>query len=229
MRRTLRLATLNFVCAVTLCACVEQVCGQATAVLRVKTDVSDVEVWIDGQSAGRTPLTLRNLVPGRHQIALLKDGFADHVEVLELSTFQPTSIFVVMKRLELQMPDLPAEFKAIHQHRTGSCVGVITITKDALDYKAKNDEDNFHIPIATIKSVSRSWGPVAGLFTLGIRGPTDLMAFRIETSGRSYGFLAFKDTVDDPMKVASEKTRELYEVVFRLWSATLPGAPKQNK
>lgn len=195
--------------------------SQASGVLRVKTDTSDVAVWLDGSDVGRTPLTLRTVTIGKHRVVLAKDGYEDHSQEIEILPNQTNSIFVVMKPLKLKLPDLPVEFKAIHQHRTGTCFGKLTVSADALDYKAENDADQFHIPIASIKSVARSWGPVAGIMPFGIGGPTDLMAFRIETSGRSYGFFAFKDTRDDPVKVASEKTRELYEVVFKLWSATL--------
>jgi len=195
--------------------------SQTTGVLRVKTDATGVQVWLDGEDVGRTPLTLRAVANGKHRLALMKDGYEDHQQEIDVLPSQTNSIFVVMKPLKLNLPDLPVEFKAIHQHRTGTCVGTLTVSGEALDYKAVNDADQFHIPITSIKSVARSWGPVAGLTPMGIRGPTELMAFRIETSGRSYGFFAFKDTPDDPVKVASEKTRELYEIVFKLWSATL--------
>ncbi len=199
---------------------------QATGVLRIKTDASDVQVWLDGEDAGRTPLTLRTVTTGKHRLALLKDGYEDHIQDIEVLANQPNSIFVVMKPRNVKLPDLPVEFKAIHQHRTGTCVGALTVSAEFLDYKATNDADQFHIPIASIKSVARSWGSVAGLMPIGIRGPTDLLAFRIETPGRSYGFLAFKDTPDDPIKVASERTRELYDLVYKLWSATLTKSEK---
>jgi len=207
-------------------AVVSQAQSQTTGVLRIKTDTTDVQVSLDGEDVGRTPLTLRNVSGGKHRLALLKDGYEDHFEEVDVSPLQPKSIFVVMKPRNVKLPDLPIEFKAIHQHRTGTCVGVLTVSAEALDYKAQNDSDQFHIPIATIKSVARSWGPVAGMAPGGIRAPTDLMAFRIETPGRSYGFFAFRDTVDDPVKVAGERTRELYEVVFKLWSATLTRTEK---
>jgi hypothetical protein len=198
---------------------------QSTGTLRVKTDTADVIVWLDGEEVGKTPLTLRTLSTGKHRLVLAKDGYEDHSQEIDVSTNQPNSIFVVMKPRTVQLPPLPAEFKVIHQHRTGSCVGVLTVSAEFLDYKASNDADQFHIPIATIKSVARSWGATAGLMPMGIRGPTDLMAFRVETPGRSYGFLAFKDSPDDPMKIGSEKTRELYDLVYRLWSATLSKKP----
>lgn len=222
MKPTTALLSVTIVLALTLpLAGATEPQSQSTGSLRVKTDTSDVQVWLDGEDVGRTPLTLRVVSSGKHRLALMKDGYEDHLQEIDVLPSQTNSIFVVMKPLKLNLPDLPVEFKAIHQHRTGTCVGTLTVSPEALDYKALNDSDQFHIPITSIKSVARSWGPVAGLMPMGIRGPTELLAFRIETSGRSFGFFAFKDTPDDPVKVASEKTRELYEVVYKLWSATL--------
>jgi hypothetical protein len=195
--------------------------AQPAGVLRIKTDTKEVEVWLDGANVGRTPLTLRTLTTGKHQLGLMKDGYEDHLQEIEVLPNQTNSVFIVMKPREVVLPPLPAEFKVIHQHRLGKCTGVLTVSDQLLDYKAVDDGDTFHIPIAAIKSVARSWGSVAGLAPIGIKAPTDLMAFRVETSGRSYGFLAFKNTVDDPMKVAGERTRELYDLVFKLWSASL--------
>lgn len=208
--------------------------SQDTATLRIKTDTADVEVWLDGESVGRTPLTLKNLPVGKHRIALLKDGYEDHPEEVEVSSGPAKSIFVVMKPRSVKLPDVPVEFKVFHWHRvfrwhkTTSCWGTLTVSADALDYKAENDSDHFHIPIATIKSVARSVGPNTGEMPVFDRSSTDEMAFRIEAPGRSYTFMAFKDTRKDAPEILSEKTRELYDVVFRLWSATLI-SPQKSK
>jgi hypothetical protein len=198
---------------------------QTSSVLRVKTDVLEAQVILDGKEVGRTPLTLRDVTTGKHKLIVLKDGYEDHAEEVEVLAQQTSSVFVVMKPTNIQLPELPFTFKAIHQHRLGFCTGELTISADALDYKAVDDEDKFHISISDIKSVARSWGPIAGVY--GINAPTDLMAMRIETSGRSYGFMAFQESVNDKMDVASAKTKQMYEVVYRLWSATLK--PKATK
>src|SRR2546428_3819392 len=164
--------------------------GQATGTLRVKTDTSDVQVLMDGQDVGRTPLTLRDLGGGKHRLALLKDGYEDHLQDIEVLGNQPNSIFVVMKPLNIELPDLPVQFKAIHQHRLGTCVGVLTVSAEALDYKAENDSDQFHIPINSIKSVARSWGSVAGMMPIGIGGAPELLALPIGNPGRFSCFLA---------------------------------------
>lgn len=204
------------------------VSSQAVGVLRVKTDVTEAQVVLDDQEVGVTPLTLRSVTEGKHRLVILKDGFEDHTQEVEVTQAKPTSVFVVMKPSRLEMPELPQTFNVIHQHRLGSCHGKLTVTAEALDYQAENDSDKFHIPIASLTSVSRSWGPTAGTFAFGIRAPTDAMAFRITTSGRSYGFLAFQDSPEDKMAIASVKTKELHSIVYRLWSLTLKG-PKTKQ
>ncbi len=72
--------------------------------------------------------------------------------------------------------------------------------------------------------LARSWGPMIGAHNQipnGINDPTDEMALRIEAPGRSYGFVALERTADDPAGAASARTRELYELVTKLWSVTL--------
>lgn len=206
--------------------------SQDTATLRIKTDTTDVEVWLDGESVGRTPLTLRNLNTGKRRIALLKDGYEEHLQDIEVAPGKTNSIFVVMKARSVKLPDVPVEFKVFHWHRvfrwheTTSCRGTLTVSADALDYKSETNSEQFHIPIATIKSAARSVGPDVGGMPVFDQRSTDKMAFRIETSGRSYTFMAFKDTRKDAPEILSAKTRELYDVVFRLWSATLTPPPK---
>ncbi len=197
--------------------------SQPVGVLRIKTDVTDAQVVLDEQEVGRTPLTLRTVAAGKHRLLLIKEGFEDHAQEIDVNAAKPTSVFVVMKPSRLEMPELPRTFNVIHQHRFGSCQGKLTVTAEALDYQAENDSDKFHIPISGLTSVSRSWGPTAGTFAFGIRAPTDAMAFRITTSGRSYGFLAFQDSPEDKMEIASVKTKELHSIVYRLWSLTLKG------
>jgi PEGA domain-containing protein len=194
--------------------------------IRVKTDASDVQVFLDDAEVGRTPLTLKLVTAGTYRLTLLKQGYEDHTEQVEVSPEKTASVFVVMKPLSGKLPELPAHFKAMHQHRLGYCVGVLTVTAEALDYKSEKNDDVFHLPIRDLKSVSRSWGPVPGVTPVGINSSTDAMAVRVEATGRAYGFLAFKETTADPMSVAAARTKELYELVYSLWSASLKPSEK---
>ena len=200
--------------------------SQSTATLRVKTDAADVEVWLDGESVGLTPLTQRNLTSGKHRIVLLKDGYEDHLQDVEVAPDKTTSIFVVMSPRKVKLPDLPLEFKVVHEHQLRSCRGTLTVSAEALDYKAENDADQFHIPISTIKSVVSTSGPVIANAPQ-FKSLNSKMAIVIETSGHTYVFWAFKETRKDSTEVANENTRELYSVVYKLWFATSP--PRKSK
>lgn len=212
-----------------LTACVVSAESQSTGTLRVKTDAADVEVWVDGESVGRTPLTLRDLVAGKHRISLLKDGYEDYLEDVEVSPGTTKSVFVVMKPRSVKLPDLPVEFRVVDAGRSSKYVGNLTVSAVALDYKSDDGAHQFRVPVATIKSVVRALSPVIGGMPV-MKSPNskEVMAIRIEAPGHTYTFIAFKDTRKDSFEVANEKTRELYDVIYRLWFATLT-PPQKSK
>lgn len=228
MTRRLRLALLFAVGLLLTHAASAQSPGTAT--LRVKTDTAGVEVWLDGESVGRTPLTLREVAAGKHRIALLKDGYEDHAEDVEVSPGRANSLFVVMKPRSVKLPDLPVTFKVVDAGRREKYVGTLTVSAEALDYKSENGKHDFRVPVATIKSVVRALSPVVGGMPQ-MKSPNskdEVMAIRVEAPGHTYTFIAFKETRKDPFEVANEKTRELYDVVYRLWFATVNG-PQKSK
>jgi len=204
--------------------------SQSTATLRVKTDTADVEVWLDGESVGRTPLTLRNLTTGKRRISLLKDGYEDHLQDVEVSPGKTNSVFVVMKPRSVKLPDLPVEFKVVDAGRRSKYVGTLKVSAEALDYQAESGAKQFHIPVATIESVVRALSPVKGGMPQ-FKSPNskdEVMAIRIVTPDHTYIFIAFEDTRKDSFEVANKKTRELYDVIYRLWFATL-SPPQKSK
>ncbi|HZG53753.1 MAG TPA: PEGA domain-containing protein [Pyrinomonadaceae bacterium] len=203
--------------------------SQSTAALRVKTDTVDVEVWLDGEPVGRTPLTLKNLPTGKRRIALLKDGYEDHLQEVEVSPGRSNSVFVVMKPWSVKLPALPVEFRVVDEGRRSKWVGTLIVSAEALDYKSDNGAHRFSIPITTIKSVVRALSPVVGGMPQ-FKSPNskEVMAIRITAAGGSYNFIAFKENRKDPFEVANETTRELYDVVYRLWFATLTPTQKSK-
>jgi hypothetical protein len=204
-----------------------QTAPAGVGVLRVKTDVAEALVVLDDREVGQTPLTLRDVSVGKHRLMIVKDGFEDHSQEVEVTSVKTASVFAVMKPERSQMPEVPVTFRVLHHHFSGSkCFGKLTVTAESVDYDAENDADKFHIPLATIKSVSRSWGPYRGVPVLGIKGSTDSMAFRIETPGRSYNFRAFRETADDKPDVISVETKNLFTTVYKLWAATLKSRAK---
>jgi hypothetical protein len=192
--------------------------------LRIKTDVSAVEVFLDGKSVGTTPATVPAVPAGNHQLTLVKDGYKDYVQQVEVRAGETTKLFIVMKADERPPPELPATYPVLHRHAAGYCTGELTVTREAVTYKAKDSHDAFHIAIRDIKIVSRSGGASEMMATIRSSAPGMLLGLWIEGPGRNYTFYVMED---DPEKIkggvlvdayALARTKELYEIVNRLWS-----------
>lgn len=195
--------------------------------LRLKSDVSETEVFLDGKSAGKTPLTMSAVAAGAHRVSFTKPGYADHEEQVTVEAGATAKLFVVMKPLPTAPPKLPVQFYAIHQHRAGACSGILTVTAEAVEFRSLDGKDVFHIPITEMRSVSRSMGALPNA-TWNL--PSQYLGCRIEGPGRSYGFFAYEE---DPKLAGTPaenrvrfqdtgvKTKELFELVYRLWSVTL--------
>ena len=194
--------------------------------LRVKTDISEVEVFLDGNSVGKTPLTLTPVPVGPHQVTLTKPGYADHEEQVQVQAGATAKVFVLMKALPAERPKFPVQFYAIHQHAAGTaCSGIMTVNADALDYRSHDGKEVFHIPMTEVKSLSRSMG-TAWWTGRPLTTPSQYAACRLEVPGRSFGFYAYEE---DPKLAgtpaegrikpaeASAKTKEMFELIYRMW------------
>ena len=201
------------------------VAGSSDGSLRVKTDVAEVQVLLDGQEAGQAPITVTPVPAGRHRVTLMKAGYEDHVEEVEVQPGVTARMFVVMKRSAVPLPPLPASYRALHQHRAGACLGNLTVIAEAVDYRSDDGKDVFHIPIHDIRSVARSMGSLPdALWTI----PADFTGCRLEAPGRSYGFFAvegeFKSANEVKLQDTAKKTKELFEIVYRLWQDSVSAA-----
>ncbi len=53
--------------------------------LVVRSEPTGATVWLDGRSAGQTPLTMRDLKPGTHRLVLRKAGFQDYTRSVSVA------------------------------------------------------------------------------------------------------------------------------------------------
>jgi len=207
--------------------------SDATGTLRVKTDVSAAEVFLDGKSVGTTPATVPAVSAGPHQLTLAKDGYKDHVQQVEVKAGETVKLFIVMKAEDRPPPVLPVTYPVIHRHAMGYCLGELTVTQEAVDFRAKDGHDVFHIPIRAMQMVARSGGASGQMFVVPQAGM--LLGLWIEGPGRNYTFYVMED---DPEKIkggvlvdayALARTKELYETVSRLWNDALTARKKAEK
>src|SRR5574340_1815223 len=103
--------------------------------LRVKADVTGAEVYLDGRNVGAAPLMIHSLPGGTHKLVLVKPGYEDYTQDVEVQPGQTAKVFVVMKPLPKPAPVLPVKFYALHQHRAGACSGILTVTAEAVEYR----------------------------------------------------------------------------------------------
>jgi hypothetical protein len=65
--------------------------------LEVKSKPSGAKVYMDGKEAGETPVILSGVVPGRHQIRVIKEGY-DPFEVMEVLGVERKEIIATLKK-----------------------------------------------------------------------------------------------------------------------------------
>jgi len=95
----------------------------------------------------------------------------------------------IRERLTKQNPvpllSLPVSYRALHQHRAGACLGNLTVTAEAVDYRSDDGKDVFHIPIRDIRSVARGMG---SLLNHAGRSTADGTGCRLETAQTAWPF-----------------------------------------
>lgn len=206
----------------------------STSTLRIKSDVTDVEVLIDGESAGRTPLTLSSVKPGKIKLTLVKPGFEDQTREADAVAGKTVSVFVVMKKILGPLPELPMSFLGVHEHTAGRCYGRLVVHRDHIEYKAEKGPDTFQIPLTSVTFLSRSTGPLfviptasptfggvaVGAYGIERKNPAGVLPVRVETKERKYGFWVYEEGGE-----ATNHTTSLYLLLSRLVAETPVSAP----
>lgn len=84
------------------------VSGKPVTVVTITTDVAGAEVFIDGEKAGKTPMTLAGkLSPGAHRIELRMEGRAPVTQNVDVKAGALTKVGAVMTAAAMQAPDDP--------------------------------------------------------------------------------------------------------------------------
>jgi hypothetical protein len=77
---------------------------EAKPTLNLTTTPPDAIVTVDGQPAGRTPVTLRDLAPGNHTVVLTLSGRVPVTKTIEL---HPGGTYEIAQQLELETAPAP--------------------------------------------------------------------------------------------------------------------------
>jgi PKD repeat protein len=68
------------------------------AALSVDSDPAGATVYVNGQLAGQTPLTVSGVTPGDHRVRVVKDGYLENSRVVSVKPGQGESVQVKMTR-----------------------------------------------------------------------------------------------------------------------------------
>jgi hypothetical protein len=109
----------------------------SAATLRVTSDVSGAQVFLNREFVGNTPATAENLAPGSYQLNVAAPGFDAHVETLELAAGE-REVTVNFRVIRLN-----ASIDVVHKHRFGSCKGTLTASPEGIRYETADRDDAF--------------------------------------------------------------------------------------
>lgn len=121
-----------------------------TAALRVKSNVAGALVRLDGKSVGSTPLELKGIEPGSHELVVSAEGYDPHTETLTLDPASgPWDVAVDLQKPSAQLHE---SVGVKHKHRLPmkSCDGVLRATNDGIEYDADH-EDRFSAPFSQVE------------------------------------------------------------------------------
>ena len=124
------------------------------ATLRVKSNVAGAQVRIDGKSVGSTPLELKNVEPGSHELVVSAEGYDTHTETLTLDLASGAQDLMVDLKKPSASAKLQESIGVKHKHRipTRFCEGVLRATSGGIEY-ATDHEDRFSVSFSEIEKV----------------------------------------------------------------------------
>ena len=105
--------------------------------LRIESDVSGAQVFIDRQFIGATPAVAEDVTPGPHQLNVSAEGYDNVVSSIDVGPGERTI------QIRFREVRLNAAIDAVHKHRFGSCRGRLIATPQGLRFETDNQNDRF--------------------------------------------------------------------------------------
>jgi len=114
-------------------------------VLHIDADVPGAQAFVDREFVGRTPVTVRDLLPGEHQINASAEGYEGQARTVVL---EPGENEVMVRFKEVRLDESLA---VTHKHGLGSCRGRLVATTEGLRYESDNSKDSFSLPLSQLE------------------------------------------------------------------------------
>jgi hypothetical protein len=113
--------------------------------LRIVSDVPGATVFLDRNYIGTTPVDIKDVSPGEHELTVSAEGFDMHAETVEVTSGH-RDVNVSFKNVELH-----ESIAVVHKHGIGSCEGTLIADNNGLRYETSNKKDGFSVPYAKLE------------------------------------------------------------------------------
>ena len=113
--------------------------------LRVESDVPGATVFLDRNYKGTTPVDIKDVSPGEHQLTVSADGYDMYAETVSVDSGHRDI------RVSFKSVSLSESIPVVHKHRMGSCEGSLFADNQGLRYQTANKSDAFSAPFASLE------------------------------------------------------------------------------
>ena len=114
--------------------------------LRIVSDVAGAAVFLDRNYIGTTPVDIKAVEPGEHQLTVSADGYDMYAETVSVTTGHKD----VRVSFEQAALELNESVSVIHKHSFGNCKGTLIADGAGIRYQSDH-KDAFAIPYGALE------------------------------------------------------------------------------
>ncbi len=114
--------------------------------LSVQSDIPGATVFLDRRYKGTTPVTIKDVMAGEHQLTVSVDGYEMYAEKVTITTGH-RNVRIDFKQ---SVADFNESIPVIHKHSFGKCQGVLMADANGLRY-VTDHKDSFAIPYGSLE------------------------------------------------------------------------------
>ena len=114
--------------------------------LSVQSDIPGATVFLDRRYKGTTPVTIKDVTAGEHQLTVSADGYEMYAEKVTITAGH--------RKVRIDFQQTVADFNEsipmVHKHTFGNCTGVLMADANGIRY-VTDHKDSFAIPYASLE------------------------------------------------------------------------------
>lgn len=115
--------------------------------LRITSDITGADVFVDRQYVGTTPFETTDIAQGRHRINVSLEGYDGYAEDIEITDH------LVERVISFQTVRLDQRVNVIHKHRFGDCKGALVADTSGILYDTDH-KDRFLVKLDGMEEFS---------------------------------------------------------------------------